>query len=215
MKASIFCAVFFVSLVGFSQTTYIGRVCDKETKQPLRNVSIRMDLSVTYTNAAGFFQVVADTTKVLIAEMEGYEKVLYPLSEVDRFLFYIRRIESESDQLMAKSFYTFFGENIKYPITARRGGNQGTVLVYFETDTLGKVTTTKVTAGVNGGCSEEVVRVLRRAPEVWYQIKKNKKFVIPVVFKLGDRISPIENIDKTTLVGVVLLPEIVVAAYTR
>jgi hypothetical protein len=50
---------------------------------------------------------------------------------------------------------------------------------------------------------------------VWYQIKKNKKFVIPVVFKLGDRISPIENIDKTTLVGVVLLPEIVVAAYTR
>ncbi|MCE2893020.1 MAG: energy transducer TonB [Flammeovirgaceae bacterium] len=215
MRIALFIVFFFAATFGFSQHVYVGRVCDKETKQPLRNVLIRLDSSVTYTNAAGFFQVVADTTKVLVAEMEGYEKVLYPLSDVDRFLFYIRRLESESDHLMAKSFYTFFGENIKYPITARRAGNQGTVLVYFETDTLGKVTNTKITARVSGGCSEEVVRVLRKAPEVWYQIKKNNKFVIPVVFKLGDSISPIENIDKTTLVGVVLLPEIVVAAYTR
>ncbi|MFN7791037.1 MAG: hypothetical protein ACK5NM_00660, partial [Cyclobacteriaceae bacterium] len=120
MRIALFIVFFFAATFGFSQHVYVGRVCDKETKQPLRNVLIRLDSSVTYTNAAGFFQVVADTTKVLVAEMEGYEKVLYPLSDVDRFLFYIRRLESESDHLMAKSFYTFFGEYIKYQITERR-----------------------------------------------------------------------------------------------
>jgi TonB family protein len=202
-------SLIFVS--GFSQKPYLGRVCDSETKLPLRSVNVIMDSAFTRSNAGGFFQIIADTTKVLRAELKGYEGVSFRIPSVEKFVFYLKKIESEEDTKLMRSFYTYLGENLRYPSAARRSSIQGTAVINFEIDTLGKVLSTEIVNKVGGGCSDEVVRVLKKAPNIWYKVKINTKFSLPVTFLIDGLQIPKREIAPS-LIGVTPLKEIVVKA---
>jgi hypothetical protein len=129
-------------------------------------------------------------------------------------VFYLKRIETARDLELTKSFYKYVGENMKYPREARRAEIQGTSLIYFEVDTLGKIIKTEHLKRVGGGCSEEALRVLNKSPQVWYTIKQNTKFRFRVVFKMQDKLFPVEHFDTKPQEGIILLPEIVIVVYS-
>jgi TonB family protein len=215
MKAVFIFLFVCIRVIVFSQNIYVVKVCDLETKRPLRNVAITVDTLKTVSNFVGFFQINGDTSKLITAELAGYEKLSFRFPATDRFVFYLRKIESEQDREKAKSFYTYIGERIRYPSEARRSGIQGTSIIYFEVDTLGQVTKTETVKKVGFGCTEECLRALKKAPQVWYSIKQNTKFQLRVIFKIADSQFPTEHVESKAPEGVILLPEVVVTAYQK
>ncbi len=86
------------------------------------------------------------------------------------------------------AFYDYLGENIRYPEEARRIGISGRVFVEFVVDKDGSLTDAKVVKGIGGGCDEEAIRVINRAPK-WKPGKQRGRPVkvrmtVPVFFKL-------------------------------
>ena len=82
----------------------------------------------------------------------------------------------------------FLGDHIKYPSMARSANIQGTVHVQFVIDETGKVVNVKPLRGVEGGCTEEALRVVRLMPD-WkpaehFGTKVRMKFTLPVKFRL-------------------------------
>ena len=213
MKAIFILMVWFLGPNGSAQTNYLVRVCDSETKKPLRDVIIKIDTAVMESNAGGFFQVKGDTSMILQVSLNGYESSLLKLPTEEKFVFYLKRIETASELELKKSFYKYIGENIKYPRDARRASIQGTSLVYFEVDTLGKIIDTDILNRVSAGCSEEVVRVLKHAPQVWHEVKRQTKFALPVIFKFDGEKFPKEKIDRQPPPGTIFLEEVVVVAH--
>lgn len=215
MKAGFTVLFFYIHLLAFSQKVYVAKVCDADTKLPLKGVKVSLDAIYTTSNLLGFFQVNGDTSNLITAELAGFDKLSFKLPQADRFVFYLRKTESESDRKKAQSFYKHLGEKIKYPAEARRANIQGTAVVYFEVDTLGKILDNQAIKTVGFGCTEEVLRALKNAPEVWYSIKQHSKFQLRVVFKIADLLFPTENLDLKAPDGVILLPEIVVVAHKQ
>ncbi len=87
-----------------------------------------------------------------------------------------------------EAFYTFIGENIKYPVQARRLNVQGMVFLQFVVEKDGSLTDIKVVKGIGAGCDEEAVRVLSNVPK-WKPGKQRGRFVrvkltIPIRFVL-------------------------------
>ncbi len=224
MRIALFIVFFFAATFGFSQHVYVGRVCDKDTKQPLRNVVIKLDSIVTHSNAAGFFQIVSDTAKLLTAELKGYEKVYFKLpTSVGNFIFYLKKLKIGDITLM-KSFYSFIGQAIRYPSEARKESVQGVSLTYFKIDTLGRIIYIDILKKVNGGCSEEVIRVLKKSPNVLFDAMKCFEFVLPVVFQIIGEESPVKKEleslptmpnNITVLSPIVVSAEVISRTYVR
>ncbi len=90
-----------------------------------------------------------------------------------------------------REFYKFISENIKYPKTARKQGIEITIFVEFTIQKDGQLVDIKIknpTSDVDGGCNEEVIRVLKLSPK-WNPAKlrgKNQKrrIGIPIKFEL-------------------------------
>lgn len=84
--------------------------------------------------------------------------------------------------------FKYLGKNIEYPQMAADAGIQGVVYVTFVVDKDGKVKDAKVLKGINGGCNEEALRVIKNMPK-WKPGKQRGKAVqvqynLPVRFVL-------------------------------
>jgi len=75
----------------------------------------------------------------------------------------------------------FIAGHIKYPAAAREAGISGTVYLSFIVEPDGSISTVKVLRGIDGGCTEEALRVLSLMP-VWEPGRQRQK---PVRVKLN------------------------------
>jgi len=87
-----------------------------------------------------------------------------------------------------EAFYTFIGENIDYPIAARRMNIEGMVFVRFVVEKDGHITDVQVVKGIGAGCDEEAMRVVKAAPS-WVPGKQRGRPVrvlmtVPIRFVL-------------------------------
>jgi len=87
------------------------------------------------------------------------------------------------------SFYNYVREELKYPRKARNLDIQGKVFVQFVIDKQGNITEVMAIKGIGGGCDEEAVRVIQKAPG-WAPGKQrgipvNVRMVMPITFSLG------------------------------
>ena len=83
----------------------------------------------------------------------------------------------------------YLSNNLKYPTQARRMGVEGTVIVVFVINTDGSIQDVEVLRGIGGGCDEEAVKVVTKAPK-WEPGKQRGKPVrtrmrLPIRFKLS------------------------------
>lgn len=81
----------------------------------------------------------------------------------------------------------FIMGEIEYPSVAREKSIQGTVIVEFTVETNGFVSGLNVRQGVNGGCTEEALRILKQTR--WQPAIANGKYVrykmtYPITFNL-------------------------------
>jgi protein TonB len=84
------------------------------------------------------------------------------------------------------AFNEFVSRNIIYPAQAKRMGIEGKVFVEFVIEKDGSITDVKTIKGIGGGCDEEAVRILRKAPK-WNPGKQRgkavrQKMVVPLNF---------------------------------
>ncbi|MBK7853372.1 MAG: energy transducer TonB [Bacteroidetes bacterium] len=87
-----------------------------------------------------------------------------------------------------EKLFEYLQRNIKYPPVARENGIQGRVYVTFVVDKDGKIKEAKVLRGIQGGCDEEALRVVRSMPD-WKPGRQNGRNVqvqynLPVNFTL-------------------------------
>lgn len=83
----------------------------------------------------------------------------------------------------------YLQKNLKYPTQARRMGIEGTVTVVFVVNTDGSLQDIEILRGLDGGCNEEAIRVIKNAPS-WQPGKQRGRPVrvrmrMPIRFKLG------------------------------
>jgi len=88
------------------------------------------------------------------------------------------------------AFYTYVGENLKYPRLAQRGNIQGRVYIEFVVEKDGSLTDIKIMKGIGGRCDEEACRIIGNAPK-WEPGKQRGrpvrvKMVIPILFRLEE-----------------------------
>ncbi len=81
----------------------------------------------------------------------------------------------------------FVMSEIQYPDIAREKSIQGTVVLEFVVETNGFITNINVKQGVNGGCTEEALRILKQTK--WNPAVLNEKYVrykinYPITFNL-------------------------------
>jgi TonB family protein len=80
------------------------------------------------------------------------------------------------------------GERMKYPTSARRTANQGTVFVSFTILKNGDVVNPEVVKGFHPDCDAEALRVVKTLtpwiPAEHHNKKVNAKFVLPLTFRL-------------------------------
>ncbi|MGD1839823.1 MAG: energy transducer TonB [Thermonemataceae bacterium] len=87
-----------------------------------------------------------------------------------------------------KAFYEYIESNLQYPEEAKQLKLQGRVMVKFVVETDGKISEVSVMKGIGGGCDEEAVRLIQKAPN-WIPGRKDGKpvrveVVRPITFKL-------------------------------
>jgi TonB family protein len=125
-----------------------------------------------------------------ICKTRGYTTIAYPHQPVDSSLV----IHTKPDQLPVhpEGPYVqqdFVAKNVQYPPTAATRNLQGTVLLSFIVEPSGMVSNINVEKGVEGGCSEEAIRVLQMMK--WMPGIKDGKAVrtrmtYPFIFSLND-----------------------------
>jgi TonB family protein len=81
----------------------------------------------------------------------------------------------------------FVLDNLEYPNVAKTQNIEGTVQLTFIVETNGFISNIKALKGVNGGCTEEAIRVMKNSK--WKPAEKNGKYVryrmnYPITFNL-------------------------------
>ena len=109
---------------------------------------------------------------------EGYEDVPYEIVE-----------QPPQPEGGMSAFSWYVSKNLKYPDLAKRNKIEGKVFVTFIVDIDGSLTNVKILKGIEGGCDEEALRVIRNAPK-WIPGKQQNKpvrvqMILPLVFKLN------------------------------
>ncbi len=89
-----------------------------------------------------------------------------------------------------EAFYQYIYNEIEYPRQALRSGVEGKVFVQFIVNQNGELTDFVIIKGIGGGCDQEAVRVLRKAPK-WNAGKQRGKpvrvqMIIPIKFTLAE-----------------------------
>ncbi len=86
------------------------------------------------------------------------------------------------------NFYTYISQNLTYPKTAKRLGEQGRVIVKCIVEKDGTLSNFEILQSVSPACDEETLRVVKNSP-AWIPAKKDGQAVktsisFPIVFKL-------------------------------
>ncbi len=86
------------------------------------------------------------------------------------------------------ALYQYVSQNLTYPLSAKRSGAQGKVIVEFAVETDGSLSDFKVLQSVSTDCDEEAIRVVKSTAP-WIPAKKDGQAVktrisMPLVFKL-------------------------------
>jgi protein TonB len=86
------------------------------------------------------------------------------------------------------AMYKYIGDNLHYPLTARRYGLEGTVFTAFVVEKDGDISNVKVVKGMSGELDDEAKRVISEMPN-WKPGKQNGqlvrvRFVLPIRFRL-------------------------------
>ncbi len=212
MRIVIFLAILFSHSICLGQIKYTLRVVDNETLLPLDKVKIVSD-TITYSNFKGFFQINGNESDTILLQLNGYDEMKVILTSTPIFSIELRRTVSKEENKLRSEFYKYLGEKIQYPADARRRGIAGKTFVLFEIDSMGQVTRTEELVELSGGCSSEIVRVLKKSPPIWHRIRSNRIFVLPVTFKLGNQIEKLQKLNKLPA-DAILIPEVVVHAVT-
>ncbi|MBN2638509.1 MAG: TonB family protein [Bacteroidales bacterium] len=87
-----------------------------------------------------------------------------------------------------KALMKYLGENIKYPVEAKKEGIQGRVFVNFIIEKDGSVSNARILRGIGHGCDKEALRVVEQMPK-WIPGKQRGEpvrvvFTLPIQFKL-------------------------------
>ena len=109
------------------------------------------------------------------------------------------------------ALFKYLGNNIKYPAIARENGIEGTVYVEFVITKDGSVTNVVAKRKVDGGCTEEALRVIKKMPNWAPGIQEGKpvnvKYTLPIKFKLEDNHITSTNTTASFTGGEVALSE--------
>jgi len=88
------------------------------------------------------------------------------------------------------SFGNFLKKNIIYPEVAHKNNIQGRVIVNFVVEKDGSLTDIKILRGLEGGLSEEAIRVLKLSPNWEPGIQNGRpvrvSFTIPILFQRSE-----------------------------
>jgi len=89
------------------------------------------------------------------------------------------------------SLFKFISDNIKYPEQAIKDKIEGTAFIRFIVEKDGSLSNIEVLRPVDGGCSEEAVRIVKMMPN-WNPAKQRNRlvrayFVLPIEFKLDKK----------------------------
>jgi TonB family protein len=92
------------------------------------------------------------------------------------------------------AFYRSLAENINYPMTAKRMGVEGMVLVSVVISADGVTRDVRVLQGIGAGCDQEAIRAIRIMQPEWVPARHKEQnvdviVVIPVNFKLSDLLN--------------------------
>jgi TonB family protein len=117
------------------------------------------------------------------------------------------------------SWNSYLAKNIRYPLTARQRGIEGTVIVVFEIHTDGSIHNVEILRGIGGGADEEAVRVVENAPN-WEPGRQRGRAVktrmrLPIRFRIEKGLpTPSKpSIKETPISSVTNLKELTVTAY--
>ena len=85
--------------------------------------------------------------------------------------------------------YSYFKNNVKYPLPAMERGISGRVFLNFVVEPDGSISNVIVLRGIGGGCDEEAVRVIRNMP-LWEPGRQRGRavrvsFTVPIKFTLN------------------------------
>lgn len=88
-----------------------------------------------------------------------------------------------------QGWYSYLGENLKYPETAKEKGVEGVVIIELLVKADGSVENVSVVRGIGGGCDEEAMRVIQKSTN-WTPGEKDGKPVntimkLPIKFALS------------------------------
>jgi TonB family protein len=88
-----------------------------------------------------------------------------------------------------ENMYRTISSNMKYPVTARRLGTEGTVFIGFVVDEQGKSMAHEVLKGISRDCDKEALRVSKLLNSWNPGVHRGKpvkvKFVLPIKYKLS------------------------------
>lgn len=101
---------------------------------------------------------------------------------------------SVKNQCAQQSLLAFMYKNIVYPMEARQNGHEGTVVVSFVVEKDGSISNSEIMRNVEGGCGEEVLRIVNAMNEAeikWVPGQKDgqavrARFTLPIKFKLEE-----------------------------
>jgi TonB family protein len=106
------------------------------------------------------------------------------------------------------AFYKYVINEIKYPKEARLGGIEGRVDVQFVVEKDGSLSNVNVTKGIDTGCDNEAVRVVKNAtafkPGTQRGMPVRVRMVLPIIFKLNEGETNEDNSTK----GIIFLEEV-------
>lgn len=149
-------------------------IIEVDNEEIIEQIEINLDIEMT-----------EDTRITEVVYQENTSEIL-PDESVDEIFTIVEEQPSPVGGL--KAFYEFVSENLNYPQRASRMGIEGRVFVEFVVERDGSLTDIKVAKGIGGGCDEEAIRVISKAPK-WNAGKQRGRavrvrMVMPIVFKL-------------------------------
>lgn len=208
---SVFC---LTCITTSAQHKLIGRVIDLETKKPIEKVKVNIDGKsfATQTNHLGYFELVVDSSDVLIFEKDFYKTGRLNVPKSSRLNVAIEKRKQTVYDGNFDSFYMYVAEKIRYPITAQKYGTTGLVLVSFKINQKGDMFDITKLKGLGNGCSSSVIQALKRLPNKWETADTTALFILPVEFK-KNKDSQIKKIDRQFLEGIVLNELMIVGYY--
>jgi protein TonB len=89
-----------------------------------------------------------------------------------------------------KALMRYLAEHVEYPQAARENGIEGTVVLAMTIEADGSITDIEVLRDIGGGCTEEVIRVVKGMPKwipgVQSGYKVRVRVALPVQFKIEE-----------------------------